>query len=76
VDCRHIANLATRFPNVYALGDCADAPVPRAGVFAETAARTVADHIAATIHGSESIDPYDGTGSCYIEFGTEAPSPG
>jgi sulfide:quinone oxidoreductase len=32
-------NLATRFPKVYALGDCADAPVPRAGVFAETAAR-------------------------------------
>ena len=28
-------NLATPFPNVYALGDCADAPVPRAGAFAE-----------------------------------------
>jgi sulfide:quinone oxidoreductase len=40
-------NLATRFPNVYALGDCADAPVPRASVFAKTAARAVADHIAA-----------------------------
>jgi sulfide:quinone oxidoreductase len=62
-------NLATRFPNVYALGDCADAPVPRAGVFAETAARAVADHIAAKIHGSGVVKPYDGTGSCYIEFG-------
>jgi sulfide:quinone oxidoreductase len=62
-------NLATRFPNVYALGDCADAPVPRAGVFAETAARAVADHIAAKIHGSGVVEPYDGTGSCYIEFG-------
>jgi sulfide:quinone oxidoreductase len=62
-------NLATRYPNVYALGDCADAPVPRAGVFAETAARAVADDIAAKIHGSGSIAPYDGTGSCYIEFG-------
>jgi sulfide:quinone oxidoreductase len=62
-------NLATRFPGVYALGDCADAPVPRAGVFAETAARAVADDIAARLHGSGGIDPYDGRGSCYIEFG-------
>jgi sulfide:quinone oxidoreductase len=62
-------NLATHFPNVYALGDCADAPVPRAGVFAETAARAVADDIAAKIHGGRAIDPYDGRGSCYIEFG-------
>jgi sulfide:quinone oxidoreductase len=62
-------NLTTRFPNVYALGDCADAPVPRAGVFAETAARAVADDIAARIRESGVIDPYDGRGSCYIEFG-------
>jgi sulfide:quinone oxidoreductase len=62
-------NLATGFPNVYALGDCADAPVPRAGVFAETAARAVADDIAANIHGTGSANPYDGKGSCYIEFG-------
>ncbi len=62
-------DLSTRFPNVYALGDCADAPVPRAGVFAETAARAVADDIAAKAHGLGAIDPYDGKGSCYIEFG-------
>ena len=62
-------NLATPFPNVYALGDCADAPVPRAGAFAESAARAVADDIAAKINGSGPIAPYDGTGSCYIEFG-------
>jgi sulfide:quinone oxidoreductase len=62
-------NLATRFPKVYALGDCADAPVPRAGVFAETAARAVADDIAATLRGLGAVDPYDGKGSCYIEFG-------
>jgi sulfide:quinone oxidoreductase len=64
-----VRNLATRFPNVYALGDCADAPVPRAGVFAETAARAVADDIAAKIRGSGPAAPYDGRGSCYIEFG-------
>jgi sulfide:quinone oxidoreductase len=62
-------NLATPFPNVYALGDCADAPVPRAGVFAETAARVVADDIAAKIHKRGPIDPYHGTGACYIEYG-------
>jgi sulfide:quinone oxidoreductase len=54
---------------VYALGDRADAPVPRAGVFAETAARAVADDIAAKIHGSDAVVPYDGRDSCYIEFG-------
>ena len=61
--------LATPFPRVYALGDCADAPVPRAGVFAESAARAVADDIAATMRGGGPIIPYDGRGSCYIEFG-------
>ncbi len=61
--------LATPFPQVYALGDCADAPVPRAGVFAESAARAVADDIAATLCGGGPIVPYDGKGWCYIEFG-------
>jgi hypothetical protein len=38
-------------------------------VFAETAARAVADDIAARIRGAGAVDPYDGKGSCYIEFG-------
>jgi sulfide:quinone oxidoreductase len=62
-------NLLTSFPDVYALGDVASAPVPRAGVFAETASRAVADHITARLHGTEFTAPYDGTGECYIEFG-------
>jgi sulfide:quinone oxidoreductase len=62
-------NLRTPFDGVYALGDCADAPVPRAGVFAESAARAVADDIAARLHGGELTSPFDGRGSCYIEFG-------
>jgi hypothetical protein len=37
--------------------------------FAETAARAVADDIAAKLHGSRGIDPYDAKGSCHIEFG-------
>jgi sulfide:quinone oxidoreductase len=61
--------LATPFPNVYALGDCADAPVPRAGVFAEAAARVVADQIAATVLSRKATRRYGGQGTCYIEFG-------
>jgi sulfide:quinone oxidoreductase len=63
------ANLATRFPNVYAVGDVTSAPVPKAGVFAESAGRAVAEHLIATIRNSGTPTPYDGAGSCYIEFG-------
>jgi sulfide:quinone oxidoreductase len=56
--------LKTPYDGIWALGDCADAPVPRAGVFAESAARVVADGIL----GRET-PPYDGTGICYLEFG-------
>jgi sulfide:quinone oxidoreductase len=62
-------NLATRFPDVYALGDVAGAPVAKAGVFAEAAAGVVADDIAARLRGGTLQRPYDGAGSCYIEFG-------
>jgi sulfide:quinone oxidoreductase len=61
--------LATPFPNVYALGDCADAPVPRAGVFAEAAARVVADQITSLVRSIEPTLRYEGKGTCYIEFG-------
>lgn len=63
------ANLATRFPNVYAVGDVTSAPVPKAGVFSESAARAVAEHLIAEISGEGTPTPYDGAGSCYIEFG-------
>ncbi|HYU61113.1 MAG TPA: FAD-dependent oxidoreductase [Solirubrobacterales bacterium] len=63
------ANLATRFAGVYALGDVAGAPVAKAGVFAEAAARVVADDIAAGLRGVELERPYEGAGSCYLEFG-------
>lgn len=61
--------LATRFPRVYAVGDVATVGVPKAGVFAEGAARVVAESLLATIRGGEQPEPYDGRGSCYIEFG-------
>jgi sulfide:quinone oxidoreductase len=60
--------LRTDHADVFALGDCAAAPVPRAGVFAERAAAVVAEHILAKIDGRE-VMPYDGYGTCYIEFG-------
>lgn len=62
-------NLATRFPGVYAIGDVTSAPVPKAGAFAESAARTVADHVIAEINGSGDTEPFDGKGTCYVEFG-------
>jgi sulfide:quinone oxidoreductase len=62
-------NLTTRFPDVYALGDVAGAPVAKAGVFAEAAAAVVADDIAARLSGGVPPRPYEGAGSCYIEFG-------
>jgi sulfide:quinone oxidoreductase len=60
--------LATPFAGVYALGDCAETGIPKAGVFAESAARTVADEIAASIRGGR-VNPYDGTGLCFVEMG-------
>ncbi len=65
------SNLRTPFPGVYALGDVCSGPrmVPKAGIFAEAAARVVADDIAASITGSEPPMPYEGSGVCYAEFG-------
>ncbi len=61
--------LETRFPGVYAVGDVTTAGVPKAGVFAEGAARVVAASVIASIRGGEQPAPYDGVGICYIEFG-------
>jgi sulfide:quinone oxidoreductase len=63
------ATLRTRFPQVYAVGDVTTAGVPKAGVFAEGAARIVAQTLIAEWQDGERPDPYDGRGSCYIEFG-------
>jgi sulfide:quinone oxidoreductase len=61
--------LATRFPGVYAVGDVTSVGTPKAGVFAERAARVVADQLVARIRGQALPPGYDGTGTCYIEFG-------
>jgi sulfide:quinone oxidoreductase len=62
------ATLQTRYPGVYALGDVATAGVPKAGVFAEGAARALAGALIARIKGGEG-ESHLGRGTCYIEFG-------
>lgn len=60
--------LQTSFPEVYAVGDVTSVGTPKAGVFAEGQASTVADAIIARARGDEGA-PYDGRGVCYLEFG-------
>jgi len=62
-------NLKTRFPNVYAIGDVTSIGTPKAGVFAEGAARTAAESIITEFNGYEYATSFDGAGSCYVEFG-------
>ena len=63
--------LKTRFPGVYAVGDVTSVGTPKAGIFAEGAARTVAAEIIAEVQGSDAAAAYRGIGMCYIEFGGE-----
>lgn len=63
------ATLATRYQGVYAVGDCATVGVPKAGAFAEGAAKALAAQLIAAVRGDPPPDPYRGTGSCYVEFG-------
>ncbi|HSZ70149.1 MAG TPA: FAD-dependent oxidoreductase [Solirubrobacteraceae bacterium] len=63
------ATLATRYPGVYAVGDVATAGVPKAGVFAEGAARVVARTVVSQLRGGEPPERHLGRGTCYIEFG-------
>jgi len=61
--------LETRFPDVFAVGDIANTGTPKAGVFAEGAARAVAASLVSKIRGEGQAELYGGKGSCYIEFG-------
>jgi sulfide:quinone oxidoreductase len=63
--------LATRFPGVYAVGDVTSVGTAKAGVFAEGAAHVVADELIAQIQGSDAPAPYDGTATCYVEWGDD-----
>lgn len=63
-----VRTLETRFADVYAIGDGAATGLPKAGSFAESAARSVVSSILAKIRGGEMV-PNTGTGSCLVEFG-------
>jgi sulfide:quinone oxidoreductase len=60
---------ATKFENVYAVGDVTSAPLPRVGAIAEGEAGTLADVLVHQLRGGETPQPYQGIATCYIEFG-------
>lgn len=62
--------LETKFPGVYAVGDLANTGAPKAGVFAEGAARAVAANITSLLRAQIPSAKNPGAGSCYIEFGS------
>jgi sulfide:quinone oxidoreductase len=70
-----VDTLEVRYPGVYAIGDVAAVRLlnsmllPKAGVFAEGQAQTVASAIAADINGDEKPRGYDGDGFCYVDVG-------
>ena len=67
--------LATRHEDVYAVGDVAsiDTPhghmpfLPKAGVFAQGQAETVANNIAVSLSGKGQMKQWDGRGSCHLQ---------
>jgi sulfide:quinone oxidoreductase len=61
--------LETGYPGVYAVGDVTSVGTPKAGVFSERQAATVADQLIARHSRSGTVPAYDGRGICYIEFG-------
>ena len=67
--------LRTGFENVYAIGDNVQMllgigkPLPRAGIFAHSQGKVVADNIVAAIHGKPSTARFDAHGGCFIEIG-------
>ncbi len=68
--------LQTCVENVYAIGDVTHVtlangkPLPKAGVFADGQAHTVARRIAADIQGAGALAEYNGLGYCWIETGS------
>jgi sulfide:quinone oxidoreductase len=62
-------SLETTYSGVYAVGDVNGVGTPKAGVFAEGSARTVAAAILAQLRGDPPPATYRGIGSCYVEFG-------
>ncbi len=71
VDRHH---LTTAFADVYAVGDVTTIPVgdgavPKAGAFAEDAARAVVGDIVYRLTGRGHPAPFEAIGTCFLEFG-------
>lgn len=70
--------MATKFPNVYAIGDVISVPLkmgrplPKAGVFANGQAKVVAQNIARAWTGVGEAARFDGHGLCFLETGGAA----
>lgn len=69
-----VKNLETAIPNVYAVGDvtklpAGDAAVPKAGAFAEDAARTVVSDILTKEGLAKGLVKFEARGACYFEVG-------
>jgi len=70
----------TTFENVYAVGDVTTLSVtdtmavPKAGVFAEGEALTVAQNIISKINAKEESSLFNGKGGCFIESGRDTAS--
>ena len=70
----------THFENVYAVGDVTTLTIidtmtaPKAGVFAEGEAITVAKNIVFQIQSKKEFLLYDGKGGCFIETGRDTAS--
>jgi sulfide:quinone oxidoreductase len=62
-------NLKTSFSSVYAIGDVTSVGTPKAGVFAEGAAKIAAASIISELESGGAFAPYNGAGACYVEFG-------
>ncbi len=65
------ATLETKFPGVYAVGDVASVPVPRAGVIAEGEAATLADVLLHRLGAGPEPAPFAGRITCYMEMGDD-----
>ena len=62
---------ATHAPDVFALGDAADVPAPKAGSAAHYQASVVADRLASLVHGGVPTATYDGKTVCFLEAGMD-----
>lgn len=68
--------LATAYENVYAVGDVTTIPVgdvavPKAGAFAEAAAKVVVNNLLFELTGRGQPARFEAIGTCFLEFGND-----